>query len=108
MSTQEPKIRLLKKLLFPFLHQSPVIRGFPVVLIMRIYHGTDDNKGNVHALVGGIIHQVGQVAEAIRTALPSSPVHFSHPLTGARDKENNYSACLFKVPQILQTKWSSI
>lgn len=31
---------------------------------MRIYYGTVDNECNVHALVGGIIHQVGQVAEA--------------------------------------------
>lgn len=36
----------------------------PAVLIMRIYYGTVDNECNVHALVGGIIHQVGQVAEA--------------------------------------------
>lgn len=34
------------------------------VLIMRIYYGTVDNECNVHALVGGIIYQVGQVAEA--------------------------------------------
>ncbi len=31
---------------------------------MRIYYGTVDNECNVHALVGGIIYQVGQVAEA--------------------------------------------
>lgn len=35
-----------------------------VVLIMRIYYGAVDNGCNVHALVGGIIHQVGQVAKA--------------------------------------------
>lgn len=35
-----------------------------VVLIMRMYYGTVDNECNVHALVGGIIHQVGQVAKA--------------------------------------------
>lgn len=41
-----------------------VICYSPAVLIMRIYYGTVDNECNVHALVGGIIHQVGQVAEA--------------------------------------------
>lgn len=41
-----------------------VICYSPAVLIMRIYYGTVDNECNMHALVGGIIHQVGQVAEA--------------------------------------------
>lgn len=36
----------------------------PAVLIVRIYYGTVDNECNMHALVGGIIHQVGQEAEA--------------------------------------------
>lgn len=41
-----------------------VICNSPAGLIMGIYYGTVDNECNVHALVGGIIHQVGQVAEA--------------------------------------------
>lgn len=36
---------------------------FPASSI-RSYYRTVDNECNVHALVGGIIHQVGQVAEA--------------------------------------------
>lgn len=41
-----------------------VICYSPAILIMRIYYGTVDIECNMHALVGGIIHQVGQVAEA--------------------------------------------
>ena len=41
-----------------------VICYSPSVLIMRMYYGTVNNECNVNALVGGIIHQVGQVAEA--------------------------------------------
>lgn len=57
------------------------------VSIMRIYCGTADNECNMHALVGGIIHQVGQVWLRLRTAIPPSRVHLSQPLgaqTGQR------------------------
>lgn len=43
-------------------------------LLSWIYRGTVDNECYVHALVGGIIHQVGQVAETedCNSILPAS------------------------------------
>lgn len=53
---------------------------------MRIYYGTVDNECNMHALVGGIIHQVGQVAEAkdCNSAEPSSFQSSAQRTDGAR------------------------
>lgn len=60
----------------------------PAVLIMRIYYGTVDNECNMHVLVGGggIIHQVGQVAEGkdCNSAEPSSFQSSAQCTNGAR------------------------
>lgn len=45
---------------------------FLLPLTMGIHYGAVDNERNVHALVGGIIHQVGQVAEDCDSAEPRS------------------------------------
>lgn len=67
----------------------------PAVLIMRIYYGTFDNECNMHALVGGIIHQVGQVAEGkdCNSAEPSSFQSTAQCATGAR--RTRFSVGLF-------------
>lgn len=56
------------------------------VLIMRIYYGTVDNECNMHVLVGGIIHQVGQVAvgKDCNSAEPSSFQSSAQCTNGAR------------------------
>lgn len=72
-----------------------VISYSPAVLIMRIYYGTVDNECNVHALVGGIIHQVGQVAEA-KDCNSIEPGSFQSE--HRRDKENSFSAAYLSNP----------
>lgn len=81
-----------------------VICYSPAVLIMRMYYGTVDNECNVHALVGGIIHQVGQVAEAkdCNSIEPSSFQSSAQRTDGTRSTFS--AAYLSKSPPTPQTK----
>lgn len=74
----------------------------PAVLIMRIYYGTVDNECNMHVLVGGIIHQVGQVAEGkdCNSAEPSSFQSSAQCTNGARRTH----FCVASLPQPPSTK----
>lgn len=77
-----------------------VICHSPAVLIMRIYYGTVDNECNVHALVGGIIHQVGQVAEAkdCNSIQPSSFQSSAQCTVGTRRANSALLTYLLKPP----------